>query len=159
MVLAALLCLFTQPDASGSFSLKRPPLDSQLAANASVVAKCRCGEPTQNVDHQEKGDSEGEPRAAEPLTQEQGALNFEHAARYSNTVCDSDTLLMRGRTQHHQTGIDSKIESGLSKTLMRQRLAYISSYYSAARPSRGNLREVYNFARIHAEDSNCRFEP
>jgi hypothetical protein len=37
----------------------------------------------------------------------------------------------------------------LSKVEARQRLAVISSHYSAARPSRGNIKEVFNFVRVY----------
>lgn len=40
-------------------------------------------------------------------------------------------------------------EVELSKNTVRQRLAYLCSYYPPARPSRGNLKEVYSFARRH----------
>ena len=32
---------------------------------------------------------------------------------------------------------------------VRKRLAFVSAHYSVARPSRGNIKEVFNFARVY----------
>ena len=37
----------------------------------------------------------------------------------------------------------------MSKQEVRQRLAFVSAHYPAARPSRGNIKEVFNFARVY----------
>ena len=38
----------------------------------------------------------------------------------------------------------------LSKNQLRQMLAFLSAYYPASCPSRGNLRQVFNFASCYS---------
>ena len=143
MVLAALLCLFTEPDSKGKPQLRQtfPEVLSPKAAAYSLATFSKS-----------------------TSFQGQESLNTEESALPSQSVqrsvrCDkdkhqtpqSDNLLVVTDPKRLHPSLDDNSEVGISKGLMRQRLAYISSYYPAARPSRGNLKEVYKFARTQSD--------
>lgn len=58
-----------------------------------------------------------------------------------------------GRNQQYKEARGISVDGKASKQLIRQALAFISQWYPAACPSRGNLKQVFNFVRLYAADS------
>lgn len=95
-------------------------------------------------------DSELEKRA-EPLVDAPRHQSCRHAVEDEHTKSQRETLMGHAEvSQNTEHLLGGHIGNSISKELMRQRLAYISTHYPAARPSRGNLKEVYKFARLHS---------
>ena len=122
VVLAAFLCSFLEPDGGGTGKLLRPYNDSRDASAFKHVTR---------PDKYEIGSL--------PYKSEQGTEDTFLASGQANSA-EKQRLI---RYQEAQG------DSSLSKAVMRQQLAFISHHYPIARPSRGNLKEVFNFARVY----------
>ena len=145
VVLAALLCLFTEPDNKGTPQLKQslPQLLPPTAPAHSISASGRLW----SSQRHESLDSDN---SIQPSQDVQRSSRFS-CAHQKSCIHQSGNLRVITEPQRQHPNSDEKSDGEISKALMRQRLAYISSHYPEARPSRGNLKEVYNFARIQSD--------
>ena len=145
MVLAALLCLFMEPDSKGELQLKSgfPQLQSAAAADSlaqspKMTTPKRCA----SITVQEK---------MHPAIEMQGC-RLNSPDKDDSNISQSRSLSMRDEPQKQQSDVGYRSEDRISKAIVRQKLAFIGSHYPVARPSRGNLKEVYNFIRTYTSE-------
>ena len=115
VILATLLCCFSDPDAQQQCQLLHP-FDHTRSSESQQTLPA----------------SSSRAVAGDPKSQDRRSRSIEPEAQSSH---------MHGKYA----------ENGLTKENLRKRLAYISTFYPFARPSRGNLKEVFSFVQKHAQ--------
>ena len=128
--LAALLCCFTAPDDAGKCHFVGPQPGTDTRERDS------------RLETGSSGDTEASQSVEQPVC-EDGSIS-----RSSALSRDPAKAVQSPSTDNLMSRRGPK-EGELSKVTVRQRLAFISSFYPVACPCRGNLKEVYSFARRH----------
>ena len=143
VALAVLLCCFLAPQKDGKcrfetpFQQIRAPQHSeerehQIFTGAERSAAAALG--SSAADQRRLSTQEGEPGCASACCSETKGTR----------VINSRNQMYREAARSDNPEIDR-----LSKSQLRQRLAFLSAYYPVSCPSRGNLRQVFNFASCY----------
>ena len=140
VALAALLCCFSQPQEDGECKLETP-FQQNIAPQQA-----------EERDHQSSTGAESSATAAlDSKAADQRRLSTQEGEPGCASACYTETKgtrVINRRNQMYREVARSEPPDidRLSKSQLRQRLAFLSAYYPASCPSRGNLRQVFSFA-------------
>ena len=141
VVLAALLCCFTEPDEKGSCTFKPYCGQHLIHASREVDLIGAIKKPGAGGNALDELASDADFAVQNPLNHHE-RLNSDPPVRpFTAGLRPCGKIASKSQEQD---------EDGLvSKAAMRKRLAYLSSFYPVANPSRGNLKQVFSFARMY----------
>ena len=127
----------TGPEKGLRFRSAYSPCESEPSAEADAEHHSSAA-PQQSAANSEQR----EPCQEEPASSARGSANSGSAAKRASLDRHGDDVCRKHQQQHKGGASQSP---AVSKDEIRRALAFVSTCYPHARPSRSSLRQVYNF--------------